>query len=103
MRPSRTTGPYLVYRIRPLSFNLSQKTPAVCKNPNARLFVRGSYVKGICTYDDKEHTGTVQKVYRDADNPDRVSSVYILDMNSMMVPLEPETVKFAQRKSDSPK
>lgn len=85
--------PYCEYRILPLLHNLEQKgnSSNINLKKNNRLYL-GEHVYGICTYDDKVHHGVIQRFYREEGSL-KISLIYILDQNSQVVPLYPNSIK----------
>lgn len=88
---SSTGQPYCEYRILPLSHNLEQKGNTN-KDTNIVYISIGNKVSGKCVYDNKIHYGTITRLFV-PEGSVLVSLVYILDENSQIVPLYPETIK----------
>lgn len=81
------------YELKPLSFNLEQKTGEARENGDYK-FHQGDDVKGKCLYDDKEHSGKIQFLYWDGSSSTAPKMVYILDMETNnIIPLLTSTVK----------
>ena len=84
-------NPYFIYQILDLNSTLSQKGNS-SKAAKFYLLV-GDKVKGICALDNKEHTGLIQRFYVDEKSTDmKPTYIYILDTNSVVVPLYPKTI-----------
>lgn len=88
-------NPYFIYQILDLNSTLSQKGNDLKGKKGAMKFhlLIGDKVKGICALDNKEHTGLIQRFFVDGDSKDMSPTyIYILDENSMVVPLYPKTI-----------
>ena len=84
-------SPYFIYQILDLNSSLSQKGNTT--KPSKFHLLVGDKVRGICALDNKEHTGLIQKFYVDANSKDmKPTYIYILDEQSVIVPLFPKTI-----------
>lgn len=82
--------PMFQYTIRAFNKDLEQKS-GMNGNEDFSILI-GHKVKGVCAYDNKEHEGVIKSFFKDKGGTE-IKYVYIIDQNSQMVPLWPETIK----------
>lgn len=84
-------NPYFIYQILDLNSSLSQKGNTTA--PKKFHLLIGDKIKGVCALDNKEHTGVIQSFYVDGNSKDmKPTYIYILDEQSVLVPLFPKTI-----------